>query len=130
MQHPRWREGRLSTGFIAEEFPDGFHPLVAEGETERHLVVAAALIDHTLNQRKRHISGQLRDPEQMRFELKRVVAMGKRRIELEIEPKKAGVAIVFADGRKVEVHSDWKPGDPLWRGTIDGAASPCRRARS
>ena len=24
MQHPRWREGRLSTGFIAEEFPDGF----------------------------------------------------------------------------------------------------------
>ena len=57
MQHPRWREGRLSTGFIAEEFPDGFHPLVAEGETERRLVVAAALADHALNQRKRHISG-------------------------------------------------------------------------
>ena len=31
MQHPRWREGRLSTGFIAEEFPDGFHPLDAGG---------------------------------------------------------------------------------------------------
>ena len=121
MQHPRWREGRLSTGFIAEEFPDGFHPLVAEGETERRLVVAAALIDHTLNQRKRHISGQLREPDQMRFELKRVVAMGAKRIELEIEPKKAGVAIVFADGRRVEVHSDWNPGDPLWRGTVDGA---------
>src|ERR1700720_272070 len=103
MQHPRWREGRLSTGFIAEEFPDGFHPLVAEGETERRLVVAAALIDHTLNQRKRHISGQLREPDQMRFELKRVVAMGAKRIELEIEPKKAGVTIVFADGRRVEV---------------------------
>ena len=121
MQHPRWREGRLSTGFIAEEFPDGFHPLVAEGETERRLVVAAALIDHTLNQRKRHISGQLREPEQMRFELKRVVAMGANRIELEIEPEHDGVAILFADGRKVEVHSDWKPGDPLWRGAIDGA---------
>ena len=26
MQHPRWREGRLSTGFIAEEFPGGFAP--------------------------------------------------------------------------------------------------------
>ena len=86
MQHPRWREGRLSTGFIAEEFPDGFHPLVAEGETERRLVVAAALIDHTLNQRKRHISGQLREPDQVRFELKRVVAMGKARVEVEIEP--------------------------------------------
>ena len=121
MQHPRWREGRLSTGFIAEEFPDGFHPLVAEGETERHLVVAAAMIDHTQNLRKRHISGQLREPEQMRFELKRVVAMGAARVELEIEPRMIGVAIVFADGRKVEAHSDWKPGDALWRGTIDGA---------
>jgi propionyl-CoA carboxylase alpha chain len=120
MQHPRWREGRLSTGFIAEEFPDGFHPLIAKGETELRLAAAAALIDHTLNQRKRRISGQLREPEQVRFELKRVVALGKRRIELEIELKKAGVAIVFADGRRVEVHSDWKPGDPLWRGTIDG----------
>jgi propionyl-CoA carboxylase alpha chain len=121
MQHPRWREGRLSTGFIAEEFPDGFHPLVAEGDTERRLVVAAALVDHTLNERKRHISGQLREPDQVRFELKRVVAMGAKRVELEIEPKKAGVTIVFGDGRRVEVHSDWKPGDPLWRGTIDGA---------
>jgi propionyl-CoA carboxylase alpha chain len=121
MQHPRWREGRLSTGFIAEEFPEGFHPLVAEGETERRLVVAAALIDHTLNQRKRHISGQLREPELVRFELKRVVALGAKRIELEIEPRGAGVAIVFADGRKVEVRSDWKPGEPLWRGTVDGA---------
>ena len=24
MEHPRWREGRLSTAFIAEEYPDGF----------------------------------------------------------------------------------------------------------
>jgi propionyl-CoA carboxylase alpha chain len=120
MQHPRWREGRLSTGFIAEEFPDGFHGLVAKGETERRLAVAAALIDHTLNDRKRRISGQLREPGQVRFELKRVVAMGKSRIELEIEPKQGAAAIIFADGRKVEVHSDWKPGDPLWRGSLDG----------
>src|SRR5579863_5231584 len=39
MQHPRWREAKLSTGFIAEEFPDGFHPLVAKGETELRLAV-------------------------------------------------------------------------------------------
>jgi propionyl-CoA carboxylase alpha chain len=122
MQHPRWREGRLSTGFIAEEYPDGFHPLVAKGETKRRLVVAAALIDHAQNLRKRHISGQLREPDEMRFELKRVVALGRARVELEIEPERDGVAILFADGSRVEVRSDWKPGDPLWRGTIDGVA--------
>jgi len=120
MQHPRWREGRLSTGFIAEEFPDGFHGLVARGETELRLAVAAALIDHTHNERKRRISGQLREPEQMRFELKRVVAMGKSRIDVEIEPRPRGAAVIFADGRRIEVHSDWKPGDPLWRGSLDG----------
>ena len=31
MQHERWRAGRLSTGFIAEEYPDGFTPLDAGG---------------------------------------------------------------------------------------------------
>jgi propionyl-CoA carboxylase alpha chain len=121
MQHPRWREGRLSTGFIAEEFPNGFQPVIAEGETERRLAVAATHIDHTMNERKRGISGQLREPEHMRFELKRVVLLGKSRIELEIQPFKGGVAMAFLDGRKVEVHSGWKPGDPLWRGTVDGA---------
>ena len=85
MQHPRWREGRLSTGFIAEEFPDGFRPLVAAGEVERRLAVVAAHIDHTLNERKRRISGQLREPEQVRFELKRTVEMGESRVELEID---------------------------------------------
>jgi propionyl-CoA carboxylase alpha chain len=121
MQHPRWREGRLSTGFIAEEFPGGFHPLTAKGETERNLAVVAAHVDHTLNERKRLISGQLRGPEQVRFELKRIVVMGESRVELEIDARKDGVAIVLSDGRKVEVRSDWKPGEPLWRGSVGGA---------
>jgi propionyl-CoA carboxylase alpha chain len=121
MQHSRWREGKLSTGFIAEEFPDGFHPLVARGETERRIAVVAAHVDHVLNERKRGISGQLRDPEHFRFEAKRIVALGKSRIELEIESKKGGAgSIAFADGRRVAVHSDWKPGELLWRGTVDG----------
>ena len=131
MQHPRWREGRLSTGFIAEEFPDGFHPLVAKGETERRLAVVAAHIDHVLNERKRRISGQLREPEQLRFEPKRVVAMGESRVELEIDPKKDGVvdraSPTAAGSRFTRTGS---------RATCCGAGpstaprSPCRRARS
>jgi propionyl-CoA carboxylase alpha chain len=121
MQHPRWREGRLSTGFIGEEFPDGFRPLVAKGETERRLAVVAAHVDHILNERKRRISGQLREPGQLRFELERIVAMGRSRIELEIETKEGRFSVVLGDGRRMEVRSDWKPGDPLWRGVVSGA---------
>ena len=32
MAHPRWRAGKLSTGFIAEEYPNGFHARPPEGE--------------------------------------------------------------------------------------------------
>ena len=130
MQHPRWREGRLSTGFIAEEFPDGFRPLVAAGEIERRLAVVAAHIDHTLNERKRRISGQLREPQQVRFELKRTVEMGESRVELEIDPKKDGIGIVLADGYRVEVRSGWKPGIRCGAELLTTTRSPCRRARS
>src|SRR5712691_1840370 len=41
MQHPRWREGRLSTGFIAEEYPDGFRASLPSGETARTLAAVA-----------------------------------------------------------------------------------------
>ena len=120
MQHRRWREGRLSTGFIAEEFPNGFHPLVAAGVTERRLAAVAAHVDHVMNERKRRISGQLREPEHVRFEAKRVVVMGRSRIKLEVDGEGDTFQVVFADGETIKARSDWKPGHLLWRGTIDG----------
>jgi propionyl-CoA carboxylase alpha chain len=45
MQHPRWKSGALSTGFIAEEFPNGFAPLTAEGEKAHVLAAVAAAIE-------------------------------------------------------------------------------------
>src|SRR5689334_19565857 len=39
MNHPRWREGKLSTGFISEEFPNGFAARAPEGEVDRKSVV-------------------------------------------------------------------------------------------
>src|SRR5262245_13967818 len=55
MAHPRWQKGKLSTGFIAEEFPDGFHPIAAEGERARIIAAVAVAIDHRLGARKRQI---------------------------------------------------------------------------
>src|ERR1700743_520189 len=59
MNHPRWRGGSLSTGFIAEEFPGGFTARAPEGEIARRLAAVGAAIDHVLGERKRQISGQL-----------------------------------------------------------------------
>ena len=42
MQHERWRSGNISTGFIAEEYPEGFSPLVAEGAVALRMAAVAA----------------------------------------------------------------------------------------
>ena len=45
MRHPRWREGRLSTGFMAEEYPDGFAPM-APTEEQAAILARVALSAH------------------------------------------------------------------------------------
>ena len=119
MQHERWRSGHLSTGFIAEEFPEGFSPLVAAGETEAVMAAVAAHVDHVQNVRKRKISGQLREAGSLRFEAKRAVLLGKTRIDVEVEPREDALDVVFADGRRLRVDSPWTPGELVWRGDIE-----------
>ncbi|HEX8166101.1 MAG TPA: acetyl/propionyl/methylcrotonyl-CoA carboxylase subunit alpha [Beijerinckiaceae bacterium] len=120
MEHPRWREGRLSTGFIAEEFPDGFRPAPPQGEIAMRMAAVAAAIDHKLNERKRHISGQMRDPRFVRFERERVVLLGADRHEVVVEDIDGGEAIAFPDGTSWPVESHWRPGEPVWTGTVGG----------
>ncbi len=121
MQHPRWRDGRLSTGFIAEEFPNGFTRPTPEGETAKIMATIAAFVDHRHNTRKRKISGQLRAPERLHFDVKRVVMLGKTRVDVEVVDREAqgGLDVVFADGKRMRVDSPWTPGHPVWRGDID-----------
>src|SRR5690606_2590541 len=59
MQHERWRTGALSTGFIAEEYPEGFKGVAPVGEVAIVVAAVAAAIDHVLGERKRRISGQM-----------------------------------------------------------------------
>ena len=62
MQHPRWREGQLSTGFIAEEFKGGFRPRPLAGEDLEVLAAVAVAIDHLGNARRREITDQMGGP--------------------------------------------------------------------
>src|SRR5882724_11424039 len=76
MQHKRWQAGKLSTAFLAEEFPDGFHPIAPHGETVRVLAAVAAAIDHVLGERKRRISDQ-RPGAAVTRERRRAVRLGE-----------------------------------------------------
>ena len=123
MSHPRWREGRLSTGFIAEEFPRGFAARAPEGELARRLAAVAAAIDHVLGERKRQISGQMIGRPVQRAS-RRAVWLEREEIPLEIvrEADHLATRFIDADGSKGQPHqvaSSWKPGEPVWHGTID-----------
>jgi propionyl-CoA carboxylase alpha chain len=128
MAHERWRAGRLSTGFIAEEFPEGFHPVAPAGMMAETIAAVAAAIDHVMGERKRRISGQMTGREVTR-ERRRAVRLGSKPddpwLALDVGREAEGIAvhIVGANGNvgtaRVLV-SSWKPGDPVWTGLIDG----------
>jgi propionyl-CoA carboxylase alpha chain len=120
MQSQRWREGRLSTGFIVEEYPGGFHPAKATGEIAHRLAAVAAFVDHTLNRRKRGVSGQMRAPSHVSFERDRVAMLGEERYELEVVERGQELDVVLAEGRTLRIASAWKPGEPVWAGAVDG----------
>jgi len=67
MQKPRWRSGTLSTGFIAEDYPDGFVPPQPQGEIAHLIAAVATFVDHVANERKRQISGQMRTARPVQF---------------------------------------------------------------
>jgi propionyl-CoA carboxylase alpha chain len=123
MQHPRWRQGRLSTGFIAEEFKGGFRPLTPQGEDLDILAAVAVAIDHLANVRRREISDQMSGPP-VRFADRRVASIGGALVAARVEGTlghPAKVTLVDAKGIRrttLEVDADWWLGSPLWRGHV------------
>ncbi|MGE0565563.1 MAG: acetyl-CoA carboxylase biotin carboxylase subunit [Pseudolabrys sp.] len=122
MAHPRWRSGKLSTGFIAEEFPEGFKAVAPQGQSARVLAAVAAAIDHVLGERKRQISGQMNGRSVTR-ESQRVVWLGSDEYRLEVMRTNGAVSVRFAGADVwLALRSNWKPGEPLWTGEVDGTS--------
>ncbi len=104
MAHPRWREGQLSTAFIAEEFPDGFHPQPPDGDRAEVLAAVAAAIDHVLGERKRCISGQL-DGATYSRERQRAVWLGEREVSLEVKRENGTIEVRIPEQSKARTVS-------------------------
>jgi propionyl-CoA carboxylase alpha chain len=123
MGHPRWRAGKLSTAFIAEEFPAGFTARPPEGEVAQTVAAVAAAIDHVLGERKRRISGQLSGRPVVRERL-RSVWLGGTEMRLVVAREQRGIGVRFltaaGEGPVIVLASAWKPGEPVWQGTVDG----------
>jgi propionyl-CoA carboxylase alpha chain len=125
MQHPRWREGRLSTSFIKDEYPDGFQPKVPAGREREVLAAVATAIDHLANARRRQITQQMSGGK-VRFAQSRVVVLERQELRVHVEGDLTQpITVSFLDEagsvkRRLAVESPWWPGEPLWTGLVGG----------
>ena len=107
MAHPRFREGRLTTNFIAEEFKGGFTAKHLPPRDPAVLAAVAAVLDRIQG----HRAGMAHD--------KRVVMLNRAPVEVEATGASGGFT-VLTGGRKLEIITDWTPGQPLLHGRVDG----------
>jgi propionyl-CoA carboxylase alpha chain len=118
LQHPRFREGNLTTGFIAEEYPEGFGGAPADEQLMTDLAALAAIVELTYETRAALIDGQLGEPQFP--EAVQVVRIGKQDFTVAIAPYDGGNLAIVEGGEAIDVVGDWSPGDRLLVADMDG----------
>jgi len=118
MHHKRFQSGKLTTGFIAEEFKGGYIGRALDAATRSLLVAVAATAHRRLREREIGVSGQLPGHE-AHIEDAYVVRLSGTEQAVRIVHV-GDVYRIEADGETVEITTDWRPGQPLFEGHADG----------
>ncbi|HLS98223.1 MAG TPA: acetyl-CoA carboxylase biotin carboxylase subunit [Porticoccaceae bacterium] len=117
MIHPRFRAGELTTNFIAEEFPDGFHAEnIVHNDPDLPVVVAAA-VNQNYRDRSAALSGQARGLGYAAPTTWKVI-IGEREADVSVVTHPKGYSLVV-DGKPYEVVTRWKRTQPLFTATIN-----------
>ncbi|MFC4353108.1 acetyl-CoA carboxylase biotin carboxylase subunit [Fodinicurvata halophila] len=111
MAHPRFREGNITTNFIAEEFADGFSGRELREDERRRLAAVAAFIDW----RRQECHGTPMHAAE------RVVRVGQEQYAFALERAEKGIRATSTEGTTT-IEGDWRPGWPLFNGEVDGTA--------
>ncbi len=122
MHEARFREGRITTDFIAEQFPDGFKGTALRPELATVFVAVAGAAHRSLRQRELAISGR-RNGALVATEPEWHVRIGPEGWDMVVEGEAGDCNVTFRRGgevRSARVVSQWKIGAPLFRGTVDG----------
>ncbi|WP_343616858.1 acetyl/propionyl/methylcrotonyl-CoA carboxylase subunit alpha [Novosphingobium sp.] len=112
MQHPRFRSGELTTGFIAEEYPEGFHGAAVSDDLLRQLAAIAAFVATARADRALEISGQL--DGRLTPDLDWSVKLGGQSFAVAVDADE-----ITVDGEVVDLAMEYTPGDRLIHAEID-----------
>jgi len=117
--HPKFTSGNMTTAFIEEEYPDGFEGVTLDEDSCERIAAAAAAMHRVAEIRRTRISGRMDNHERHVGE-DWVVNLQGHAHAVKINADKTGADVAIA-GKSLRVESDWTPGDPLARLTVDGA---------
>ena len=109
MSHPRFREGRLTTAFIDEEYPDGFQGAELGSETRRDLAAIAGVACLMEKNRARQISGQIDKRYQAARGADWVVTLDGENYPVELAMVDGKYHVLFEGGDLLVVETDWTP---------------------
>jgi len=123
MQHPRFRSGELTTGFIAEEYPEGFTGAAPSEELNRQLAAIAGFIATAESDRARRIDGQLGG---------RLEPVHKWEVAVDgaAHKVKVGRKKVKVDGEEVDLSLAYTPGDRFVEAEIEDEVLGVKLART
>ena len=116
--HSRFQSGNITTNFIAEEYPDGFHPQDLPAEDPIIQVIVAASIHHAYQQRAASISGQVAGHGRQVDDTWVVVTRDGYQ-PVTVRKVTDGYSVIV-DGTTHEFQTDWQLGEPLLRGNLVG----------
>jgi propionyl-CoA carboxylase alpha chain len=119
VRHPRFLAGDLTTGFIAEEFPQGFHPSSLAHPEPVLLAAVAAYARRRYIERAVRITGQLKGHGR-RVGSDWVVLIQGRKYPLSLTLVPGGAEVTFEGKTYALCTTGWRLGDVLLRGTWDG----------
>ncbi|MFO1127877.1 MAG: acetyl/propionyl/methylcrotonyl-CoA carboxylase subunit alpha [Rhodospirillales bacterium] len=122
MANPRFLQGRLTTNFIAEEYPDGFAPTPLEANELDDIIAVAILMHLRYMYRAKNVSGQMPGYGR-KMDRAQVAAIGKNYFPVTIEEhggrgSEEGFDIT-REGHLLSIRSDWEIGEPVLRCTIN-----------
>ncbi len=118
MAHKRFVDGKINTNFIAEEYPDGFHPADAIHDEPEILTAVGAIMHYAYQRRAAMISGQVPGHGRMVSRDWVVISNGDSH-EAHISSVEGGYDVRINEN-SLTVRTDWELGDPLFEGDING----------
>ncbi|MFD3190578.1 acetyl-CoA carboxylase biotin carboxylase subunit [Sedimentitalea sp. HM32M-2] len=120
MDHPIFMAGDMTTAFIEEQYPDGFEGVELPEPALRRIAAACSAMHRVAEIRRTRVSGRM-DNHERKVGVDWVVTLQGQRYETVIAADHDGATVRFGDGGEMRVTSDWTPGDPLARLSVDGA---------